>query len=137
MNLEQDIISNVQKDIIDNQTDKNASTLLHITLQNCTKQQRRRNPWCDFVKENSKNIDKTYAKDRFAILSEMWKNKKASMVSVSSEYLNDIMQTQYTLKSKLDEAERTIVLLQERLQYFESNYINNECDTELLAEFEK
>lgn len=86
--------------------------------------ERRANPWCKFVKENSKNIciDNVKPKERFAILSEMWKNRKASMITISSDYLTEITYNCQTLKLKLQEAERTIKQLEERIEYLESNY---------------
>ena len=52
----------------------------------------------------------------------MWKNNKASMVSISSDYLTELQISQSNLRSELRSANVHIEQLKERIQYLESCY---------------
>ena len=51
----------------------------------------------------------------------MWKNKKASMITISSEYITDMHNTQNALRYELCEAKMVIEQLEERIAYLEMN----------------
>lgn len=63
---------------------------------------RNTNPWWEFVKTNMKDLKHIETrKDKFQLLSEMWENEKAKIVTVNVEYLLQLNNTIVDLKSQV------------------------------------
>lgn len=91
-----------------------------------TKKDRKKNPWCEFIKQHSNEVGKLSQKDKFRVLSEMWKDKKSEVITVSLDYISEMHSIQNKLRNELECAKRTIQELQDRILYLEYNSIDSE-----------
>lgn len=82
--------------------------------------ERRNNPWWDFVKENRNKVKHlTTRKEQFELLSELWKNKKSHVITIQSEYLEELHNNNHSLKievNKLQDENKKLKNLLEILQ---------------------
>lgn len=81
---------------------------------------RKTNAWWEFVKQN-KHLTKDFKtkKEKFTYLSELWQNKKASIITMHAEDLMDMHQNITELKKTIQELVIENNMLKERLAFFE------------------
>lgn len=76
-----------------------------------------KNMWWAFVKAHKKDVDHIKdRKERFQALSEMWKNEKASMITVHADYLLSLHNTNSSLKGDLENMRLENMQLKEMLR---------------------
>lgn len=81
-----------------------------------------KNVWWEFVKAHRKEVDHIKnRKERFQALSEMWKNEKASMISVHADYLLELHNANSTLKGDLERLRIENAQLKEMLRIYHSS----------------
>ena len=96
-----------------------------ITNENKSIKVRKPNPWCAFVKANSKGLEKLTKQERIRVLSEMWKSEKSNIITISTNYIEKLRDDNTKSKMKLQEAEMRIQQLTERILYLESTLIDS------------
>ena len=66
-----------------------------------------KNIWWEFVKAHKTDVEHIKErKERFAVLSEMWKNEKAKRITVYVEYLEELHKTTTSLRTSLHELQQ-------------------------------
>lgn len=81
------------------------------------------NAWWEFVKQHKGDV--RHIKDRkekFQVLAEMWKNEKASLIYVSTEYVTGLHATISKLKQEKAEMAAENMRLKEALAFLSPSY---------------
>lgn len=89
--------------------------------------ERRNNPWWDFVKENQDKVNHLATrKEKFTLLSELWKTKKSNIITIQSDYLQELHTNNHSLKieiNKLQDENKKLKNIIEILQNQLDNYL--------------
>lgn len=78
--------------------------------------------WWDFVKSHYNEVQHIKGrKERFQMLSEMWKNEKAKMITVHSTYLLELHDKNASLRSQVETLLHENERLQEIIEYLKEH----------------
>jgi hypothetical protein len=80
-----------------------------------------KNVWWEFVKNNKEDVAHIKnRKERFALLSEMWKNEKAKRITIYVDHLEDLHKTTSTLRTSLHKLQQENNTLKEMITLLQS-----------------
>jgi len=68
--------------------------------------------WMQFVKDNENSVSHiSQRKERFEMLSNLWKDRKSKLVTLHVDYINDLIKSRNVLQEELQSARSEIKFL--------------------------
>ena len=83
-------------------------------------------PWWEYVQKNINTFPKTMTpKEKFAIMSQRWREEKATLVTIPAQTITNLQQENAKIKRELEAANMTISQLEERLAFLEAMMVDD------------